>query len=55
MKIHLKRSKWNQNPYVCGSYAHIRLGSTDEDVKSLAEPLVSKDLLTEIVLRVCSK
>lgn len=38
----LVRSKWGTNPYARGAYAHIKLGSSAQDVEALLEPIDNK-------------
>ncbi len=34
------RSKWNSDPFSCGSYTYIKTGSSINDCKALVQPLV---------------
>ncbi|XP_070537839.1 peroxisomal N(1)-acetyl-spermine/spermidine oxidase-like [Ptychodera flava] len=36
-------SRWNSNPYICGSYSHFAVGSEGSDQLNLFEPLYSVD------------
>ncbi|CAM6116463.1 unnamed protein product [Calypogeia fissa] len=37
--LDVKRSKWGQNPLFRGSYSYVKVGSTGNDIDTLAEPL----------------
>ncbi|XP_063814679.1 peroxisomal N(1)-acetyl-spermine/spermidine oxidase-like isoform X2 [Pseudophryne corroboree] len=44
--ISILRSQWYSQPYTCGSYSHVAVGSTGKDIDILAEPLpTDKDAL----------
>jgi hypothetical protein len=36
------RSFWKSNPYTLGSYCHIPVGASVEDIGVLAEPIVDE-------------
>ena len=35
----IERTRWGQDPFACGSYSYVAVGSTPADIETLAEPV----------------